>query len=195
MTNSTQFGNDSNYSKSNGGNISANCFMVTVLALDGLTKKTLWSLCFLEIFPVRSPSNLLTRLYDKRNDFDFHTVKFPFLFSNIPSGPSYGVYISQLIRYARYCSHYDDSTNAWLIDFCHVSSALWQGSSRKIENYWVSLAAVALFERYYSHFFACRCNWLLCKQWFGIFLHRNYLYACQYACANGIFKKTENGKM
>ena len=31
-----------------------------------------------------------------------------FLSSNIPSGPSYGVYISQLIRYARCCSHYDD---------------------------------------------------------------------------------------
>ena len=28
--------------------------------------------------------------------------------SNIPSGTSYGVYISQLIRYARCCSHYDD---------------------------------------------------------------------------------------
>ena len=37
-----------------------------------------------------------------------HIVNFPFLSSNIPSGPSYGVYISQLIRYARCCSHYDD---------------------------------------------------------------------------------------
>ena len=46
--------------------------------------------------------------YDKRDDFDFHIVNFPFLSSNIPSGPSYGVYISQLIRYARCCSHYDD---------------------------------------------------------------------------------------
>ena len=42
------------------------------------------------------------------DDFDFHIVNFPFLSSNIPSGPSYGVYISQLIRYARCCSHYDD---------------------------------------------------------------------------------------
>ena len=33
---------------------------------------------------------------------------FAYLSSNIPSGPSYGVYISQLIRYARCCSHYDD---------------------------------------------------------------------------------------
>ena len=56
------------------------------------------------IFGVELP----TRLYDKRDDFDFHIVNFPFLSSNIPSGPSYGVYISQLIRYARCCSHYDD---------------------------------------------------------------------------------------
>ena len=28
--------------------------------------------------------------------------------SNIPSDPSYGVYIPQLIRYAKCCSHYDD---------------------------------------------------------------------------------------
>ena len=51
---------------------------------------------------------LSTRLYDECDDFDFHIVNFPFLFSNILSGPSYGVYISQLIRYALCCSHYDD---------------------------------------------------------------------------------------
>ena len=39
MTNSTQFGNDSNCSKFNGGNIATNCSRVKVFALDGLTKK------------------------------------------------------------------------------------------------------------------------------------------------------------
>ena len=33
---------------------------------------------------------------------------FPFLSSNIPSAPAYGVYVSQLIRYARACSNYQD---------------------------------------------------------------------------------------
>ena len=51
---------------------------------------------------------LSTRLYDKRDDFEFHIVNFTFLSSNIPSGPFYGVYISQVIRYARCCSHYED---------------------------------------------------------------------------------------
>ena len=52
-------------------------------------------------FIIESNNRLYTKLYDKRDDFDFHIVNFPFLSSNIPSSPSYGIYISQLIRYAR----------------------------------------------------------------------------------------------
>ena len=51
---------------------------------------------------------LHTRLYDKCDDFDFTIVNFPHLSSNIPSSPAYGVYISQLVRYSRACSHYND---------------------------------------------------------------------------------------
>ena len=40
-------------------------------------------------FIIDSGGKLSTRLYDKRDDFDFHIVNFPFLSSNIPSGPSY----------------------------------------------------------------------------------------------------------
>ena len=59
-------------------------------------------------FIIDSGGKLSTRLYDKRDDFDFHIVNLPFLSSNIPSSPSYGVYISQLNRYVRCCSHYED---------------------------------------------------------------------------------------
>ena len=52
-------------------------------------------------FIIDSEGKLSTRLYDKRDDFDLYIVNFPFLSNNIPSGPSYAVYISQLIRYAR----------------------------------------------------------------------------------------------
>ena len=47
-------------------------------------------------------------MYDKWDDFDFPIVNFPFLDSNIPISFAYGVYISQLIRYARACSKYKD---------------------------------------------------------------------------------------
>ena len=46
--------------------------------------------------------------YDKREDFNFKIVNFPYLDSNIPWNPAYGVYISQLVRYARICSRKDD---------------------------------------------------------------------------------------
>ena len=50
---------------------------------------------------------LHTSIYDKQDDFIFHITNFPFLSSNIPSSPAYGVFISQLIRYARACSSYE----------------------------------------------------------------------------------------
>ena len=59
-------------------------------------------------FIIVSNNRLYTKLYDKRDDFKSYTVNFPFLSSNIPSGPSYSVYISQLIGYARCCTFYDD---------------------------------------------------------------------------------------
>ena len=51
-------------------------------------------------FTIDSRSKLSTRLFDKRDDFDFHSGNFTFFSSNISSGRSYGLYISQLIRYA-----------------------------------------------------------------------------------------------
>jgi hypothetical protein len=50
---------------------------------------------------------IMTQLYDKWGDFNFSIVNFPYLCSNIPASPAYGVYILQLNRYARACSIYD----------------------------------------------------------------------------------------
>ena len=35
-----------------------------------------------------------SKIYDKRDDFDFDIVNFPFLDGDVPRRPSYGVYIS-----------------------------------------------------------------------------------------------------
>ena len=56
---------------------------------------------------IESDGQLRTSLYDKRDDFNFNITNFPFLSSNIPSSPAYGVFISQLIPYARACSSYE----------------------------------------------------------------------------------------
>ena len=47
-------------------------------------------------------------IYDKRNDFDFDIVIFPFLDVDIPRATSYGVYILQLNLFARVSSHVAD---------------------------------------------------------------------------------------
>ena len=49
-----------------------------------------------------------TKIYDKRDDFDFEIVNFPFLDGDVPRSKSYGVYISQLIRFARASSYVTD---------------------------------------------------------------------------------------
>ena len=49
-----------------------------------------------------------TKIYDKRDDFDFDIVNLPFLDGDVPRSASYGVYISQLIRFARVSSHVND---------------------------------------------------------------------------------------
>ena len=51
------------------------------------------------------------KIYDKRDNFNFEIVNFPFLDGDVPRSPSYGVYISQLIRFARVCSNVDDFSN------------------------------------------------------------------------------------
>ena len=66
------------------------------------------SASYLDLLLSVSNGILSTKLYDKRDDFNFRIVNFPFISSNIPESPAYGVYISQLIRYARACSFYDD---------------------------------------------------------------------------------------
>ena len=65
---------------------------------------------FLDLHLSISDSFVKTKIYDKGDDFDFDfdIVNFPFLDGDVPRSPPYGVYISQLIRFARVSSHVDD---------------------------------------------------------------------------------------
>ena len=60
-----------------------------------------WNLCI-------SNRTVSTKIYDKRHDFDFDIANFPFLDGDVPWRTSYGVYISQLIRFARASSNLND---------------------------------------------------------------------------------------
>ena len=59
---------------------------------------------------IDSEGQLRTKLYDKRNDFNC-----PFICSNIQASPAYGIYLSQMIRYSRACSSYQDFLDRGLL--------------------------------------------------------------------------------
>ena len=65
-----------------------------------------------------------SKIFDKWDDFKFEIVNFPFLDGDVPRSPSYGVYISQLIRFARVCSNVDDFNNR---NLCLTAKLLKQG--------------------------------------------------------------------
>ena len=53
-------------------------------------------------------SDVHTSVYDKRDDFGFPIVNFPWFSGDVPRLPSYVVYISQLVRFARCCTSVSD---------------------------------------------------------------------------------------
>ena len=55
-----------------------------------------------------SNGTVSTDIYDKRDDFDFDIVNFPFLDGDVPRRTSYSVYISHFIRFARASSNLSD---------------------------------------------------------------------------------------
>ena len=63
---------------------------------------------FLDLHLSISNDIISTKIYDRRDDFDFEIVNFPFLDGNVPCSTSYGDYISQLIRFARASNHVAD---------------------------------------------------------------------------------------
>ena len=52
---------------------------------------------FLDLHLSISNGFVSSKIYDKRDDFDFDIENFPFLDGDVPRSTSYGVYISQLI--------------------------------------------------------------------------------------------------
>ena len=52
-----------------------------------------------------------SKIYNKQDDLYFEIVNIPFLDGDVHRSPSYVVYISQLIRFARVCSNVEDFNN------------------------------------------------------------------------------------
>ena len=87
-----------------------------------------------------------SKIYDKRYDFDFDIVNFPVLDDDVPRSTSYGVYISQLIRFARVSSH--------VADFNACKESL---TAKLLQL----LIGIINFERLSSNCIADTMNWFL----------------------------------
>ena len=70
---------------------------------------------FLDLHLSISDGLIKTKSFDKRDDFDFVIVNFPFLDGDVSRSASNGVYISQLIRFARVSSHVDDFNTRYTV--------------------------------------------------------------------------------
>lgn len=66
---------------------------------------------FLDIEAHIEEGKFQTKTYDKRDAFTFEIVNYPDLSGNIPKQPAYGVFTSQIIRYARICTRRQDFTD------------------------------------------------------------------------------------
>ena len=93
------------------------------------TTDTASSASFLDLYLEFDDSGKIsTKIYDKQNDFNFKIINFPNVCSNIPASSAYGVYISQLIRFARASSNYSDFLKRHL----HLRNRLLDQSYEKI---------------------------------------------------------------
>ena len=63
---------------------------------------------FLDLNLCISNGTVFTKIYDKRDDFDFDIVNILFLDGDVPRCTSYRVYISQLIRFAKASTNLSD---------------------------------------------------------------------------------------
>jgi len=111
------------------------------------------------VIPWPSPRNwqwrLRTKLYDRKNDFNFPIMNFPFICSNIPTAPAYGVYISQLIRYSGAFGSYQDFRGRGLL------------LARKLQH---KRSLLVKLKYYFGRFTVATMTWLtvmeyLCHKW------------------------------
>ena len=70
-----------------------------------------------------------SKIYEKRDNFKFDMINLPCLDSDVPCSTSYGVYISQSIRFARACSSMDDLYERYQIS---TEKLLKQGCTRVV---------------------------------------------------------------
>ena len=99
---------------------------------------------FLDLHLSISNGFVLSKIYDKRDDFDFDIVHFPFLDGDVPHSTSYGVYILNLFGLL-------ECLVMWLISTPVI----------KLQNFSNRAIGIINFERLSPNFIADTMNWFL----------------------------------
>ena len=98
---------------------------------------------FLDLHLSISNDVVSIKIYYKRDDFDFEIVNFPFLDGDVPRSTSYGVYISQLIRFAR--------ASGYVTDFNTRDKLLTQNLLKQVYRYHkLGKTFSKFYRRYYA---------------------------------------------
>ena len=134
------------------------------------TIDTASSASFVDLYlEIDDSGQLSTKIYDKRDDFNFKIMHFPNMCSNLPASPAYGVYISQLICYARTSSNYYDFLKRHLhlrnrlLDQGNTKIRLIQSLKKFIFRYQdlveiYSVSAETIINDAFSYFFLSMCD-------------------------------------
>ena len=151
------------------------------------TTDTASSASFLDLYlEFNDSGHLTTKLYDKRDDFNFKIINFPNICSNIPASPGYGVYISQFIRYARTISNYSD----FLKHHLYLRNRLLdQGYEQMFHPpHWIWYC----FDNYFTYFEFCLSLWKIVRSSVIYYHYSNVTFYCLHVNQRSCFSSTYN---
>ena len=120
---------------------------------------------FLDLHLSISDDFVKTKIVDKRDDFGFDIVTFPFLDGDVPRPTFYGVYIYQLIRFAQVSNHVDD--------FYTRNKVL---TAKRLRQGYRFINFIRRFKIYRRHFDLVSIHNVRLKHFFcKVFLYRNFM--------------------
>ena len=104
---------------------------------------------FLDLEAHIKDGKFCTKTYDKREALNFEIVNYPDLSGNIPERPAYGIYISQVIRYAKICNQTNDFIDRIRLLFNKLRKNIsprngcwqpWRNVARRTLGLWINTA-------------------------------------------------------
>ena len=115
---------------------------------------------FLDLSLVIKNNFLSSSIYDKRDVFNFPIVNFPFLKGNIPNRSSYGVFIGELVRYARGCTFIKEFKDKSLITILKLKKQFF--TLKMLKRYWFKFCKkhILLIHKYGSDILDFHKDWV-----------------------------------